>query len=104
MEERCLLLLFQVPSFVELEIFPLSSEQETALVAEGVVQLTCGGYQFATKVCSYCIVTCHMVPSIELNKQMTVVQLHTQNGGVVSGFPSTVRFTFGYVRYCIRSI
>ena len=26
-EEGCLLLLFQVPSFVELEIFPLSSEQ-----------------------------------------------------------------------------
>ena len=71
-EEGCLLLLFQVPSFVELEIFPLSSEQERALVAEGVVRLTCGGYQFATKVCSYCIVTCHTVPSIELNNQMTV--------------------------------
>ena len=23
---------------------------------------------------------------------------------IVSGFPSTVRFTFGYVRYCIRFI
>ena len=61
-EEGCLLLLFQVPSFVELEIFPLSSEQERALVAEGVERLTCGGYQFVAKVCSYCMVTCHMVP------------------------------------------
>ena len=26
------------------------------------------------------------------------------NGGVVSRFPSTVCFTFGYIRYCIRSI
>ena len=34
----------------------------------------------------------------------TAVFLATQNGGVVSRFPSTVRFTFGYVRYCIRSI
>ena len=28
----------------------------------------------------------------------------TQNCGIVSGFPSTVSFTFGYVKYCIRSI
>ena len=34
----------------------------------------------------------------------TAFFLATQNGGVVSGFPSTVRFTFAYVRYCIRSI
>ena len=34
----------------------------------------------------------------------TAVFLATQNGGIVSGFPSTVCFTFGYVRYCIRSI
>ena len=33
----------------------------------------------------------------------TAVFFATQNGGVVSGFPSTVRFTFGYMRYCIRS-
>ena len=32
------------------------------------------------------------------------VFLATQNGSVVSGILSTVRFTFGYVRYCIRSI
>ena len=58
-EEGCLQLIFQVPSFVQQEIFPLSSEQESALAAEGVIRLTCGDYQFAAKVCSYCIVTCH---------------------------------------------
>ena len=52
-EEGCLQLIFQVPSFVQQEIFPLSSEQERALTAEGVIRLTCGDYQFATKVCSY---------------------------------------------------
>ena len=58
-EEGCLQLIFQVPSFVQQEIFPLSSEQERALAAEGVIRLTCGDYQFAAKVCSYCTVTCH---------------------------------------------
>ena len=52
-EEGCLQLTFQVPLFVQLEIFPLSSEQERALVAEGVVRLTCGDYQFTAKVCSF---------------------------------------------------
>ena len=58
-EEECLQLIFQVPSFVQQEIFPLSSEQERALTAEGVIRLTCGDYQFAAKVCSHCVVTCH---------------------------------------------
>ena len=44
-------LIFQVPSFVQQEIFPLSSEQESALAAEGVIRLTCGDYQFTAKVC-----------------------------------------------------
>ena len=52
-EEGCLQLIFQVPSFVQQEIFPLSSEQESALAAEGVTKLTCGEYQFAAKVCRY---------------------------------------------------
>ena len=56
-EEGCLQLIFQVPSFVQQEIFPLSTEQESALAAEGVIRLTCGDYQFAAKVCSYCVVT-----------------------------------------------
>ena len=66
-EEGCLQLIFQVASFVQQEIFPLSSEQESSLAEEGVITLTCGDYQFTAKVCkclsgkvcSYCIVTCH---------------------------------------------
>ena len=50
-EEGCLKLIFQVPSFVQEKIFPLSREQERALAAEGVIRLTCGDYQFAPKVC-----------------------------------------------------
>ena len=58
-EEGCLQLIFQVPSFVQQEIFPLSSEQESALAAEGVIRLTCGDYKFPAKVYIYCVVTCH---------------------------------------------
>ena len=53
-EEGCLQLIFQVPSFVQQKIFPLSSEQKSALAAEGVIRLTCGDYQFTAKVCCYC--------------------------------------------------
>ena len=45
-EKGCFQLTFQVPSFVQQEIFPLSREQERALKAEGVIKLTCGEYQF----------------------------------------------------------
>ena len=48
--EGCFQLTFQVPLFVKEEIFPLSSEQERALVAEGVIKLTCGNYEFVAKV------------------------------------------------------
>ena len=49
-EEGCLQLIFQVPSFVQQKIFQLSSEEENALVAEGVIRLTCGDYQFAASL------------------------------------------------------
>ena len=52
MEEGCFQVMFQVPSFVQQEIFPLSSEQERALVAEKVIKLTCGDYEFVAKVCA----------------------------------------------------
>ena len=39
-------LTFQVPSFVQQEILPLSREREMALEEEGVIQLTCGEYKF----------------------------------------------------------
>ena len=57
-EEGCLQLIFQVPSFVQQEIFPLSSEQESDLAAKCVIRLICGDYLFDAKVCSYCAVTC----------------------------------------------
>ena len=50
-EKGCFRLLFQVPSFVQQEIFPLSREQERALAAEGVISLTCGEYQFQVSIC-----------------------------------------------------
>ena len=51
-EEGCLQIIFQVPTFVQQKIYPLSSEQKNALVAEGVIRLTCGNYQSAAKVCT----------------------------------------------------
>ena len=42
----CVELLFQVPPFVEEDIFPLSVEQERLLTAVGVTRLTCGSYRF----------------------------------------------------------
>ena len=40
-------LIFQIPLFVQKEIFPLSNTQEADLAALGVVQLSCGDYQFS---------------------------------------------------------
>ena len=42
----CVQLMFQVPSFVQQEIFPLSKEQEKTLSAVSVVSLTCGSTSF----------------------------------------------------------
>ena len=58
-EEGCLQLIFQVSSFVQQEIFPLSSKQEDALAVEGVIRLTCGDYQFVAKVCILYCESCH---------------------------------------------
>ena len=40
------LLTFQIPTCLQIEIFPLSSAQKVDLAALGVVQLSCGDYQF----------------------------------------------------------
>ena len=48
-DKGCFQLMFQVPTFVQQAIFPLSREQEKALVAMGVIKLTCGEYQFKVK-------------------------------------------------------
>ena len=49
-DKGCLQLMFQVPEFVQQEIFPLSGEQEVSLAAMGVIRLTCGKYQFLVKL------------------------------------------------------
>ena len=53
-DKGCFQLMFQVPSFVQHEICPLSREQEMALAAMGVIKFTCGEYQFLVKlfICS----------------------------------------------------
>ena len=45
-DKGCFQLMFQVPSFVQHEIFPLSREQEKALAAMDVIELMCGEYHF----------------------------------------------------------
>ena len=45
-EKGCIQLTFQVPSFVQQKIFPLSREQERALKTRSTIKLTCGEYQF----------------------------------------------------------
>ena len=49
-DKGCLQLMFQVPVFVQQEIFPLSERQEESLAAMGVIRLTCGEYQFLVKL------------------------------------------------------
>ena len=49
-DEGCIQLTFQVPSFVQEKVFPLSKEQEKALAAMGVMELTCGEYQFLVRL------------------------------------------------------
>ena len=45
-DKGCVELLFQVPSFVEEDIFPLQVEQERSLASIGVSRLTCGRYSY----------------------------------------------------------
>ena len=45
----CYELIFQVPSLVESDVFPLSADQEAALKALHVLFLTCGGYKFFSR-------------------------------------------------------
>ena len=45
-------LTFQIPLSVQQSIFPVSGDQEAALIKSGVVQLSCGIYQFTKQVYS----------------------------------------------------
>ena len=55
-DKGCFQLMFQVPSFVRHEIFPLCRNQEVTLAAMGVIKLICGQYQFLVSVSN-----CHCV-------------------------------------------
>ena len=52
-DKGCIQLTFQVPLFVQHEIFPLSREQERALSAIDVIKLICGKYQFLVSCVLY---------------------------------------------------
>ena len=56
-EKGCIKLTFQIPHFVEQQLFPLTSEQESGLVQMGVTRLSLvsGNYKYPNKVC-------HIVP------------------------------------------
>ena len=60
-DKGCLQLMFQVPEFVQQEIFPLSGEQEESLAAMGVIRLTCGEYQFLVKLSILVKLYCHYI-------------------------------------------
>lgn len=59
-EKGCIRLTFQTPHFVKQQLFPLTSEQEQALVQLNVTNLTCGDYEFPTEVCYTPLVTCNL--------------------------------------------
>lgn len=48
--EGCVQFTFQIPSFIKEAIFPLSPEQERALLDERVVELECDEYKFSKEV------------------------------------------------------
>ena len=52
-DKGCFRLMFQVPSFVQHKIFPLSKGQEEALVAIGVIKVTCDQYQFLVNLSEF---------------------------------------------------
>ena len=49
-DKGCFQLMFQVPSSVQLRIFPLSREQEKTITEMGVIRLTCGQYQLLVRL------------------------------------------------------
>ena len=49
-EKGCFQLTFQLPSFAQQYIFPMSRKQKKALAAMNVIELTCGEHQFLVKI------------------------------------------------------
>ena len=56
------------------------------------------GYQYCKTNGGHCTPACTQV----ITESCVFGLYNVQNGGVVSGFPSTVRFTFGYMRCYVR--
>ena len=54
-------LVFIIPDFIPVIIFPLSADQESALQELGVTQLDCGDYHFRAKVCLCDLIMYHKV-------------------------------------------
>ena len=52
-DKGCFRLMFQIPSFIQQKIFPLSRHQEMILEYVHVIKLTCGEYQFLVNFCLY---------------------------------------------------
>ena len=59
-DKGCFQLMFQVPTYVQQKIFPLSKEQKKALAAMGVIKLTRGEYQFLVKMFMFLFVYCKL--------------------------------------------
>jgi hypothetical protein len=64
-------LTFQIPVFVQEDIFPLSIDQKRALAGLGVVHLSCGDYHFTNEVATYL----HLI-SIFMYQPFNVVEIH----------------------------
>ena len=55
-DKGCLQMIFQVPSFVQNKVFPLSRVQERALAAVSVISLTCGEYHLLVSLFCHCTI------------------------------------------------
>ena len=49
-ENGCVQLILMVPSYIPDAVFPLTTEQETAMKEMGVLDLQCGTYHFSCQV------------------------------------------------------
>lgn len=60
-ENGCVQLTFLVPNHIPAALFPLSTEQEVAMMKMGVFDLKCGSYHFACQVNTVCVLCAHNV-------------------------------------------
>ena len=53
-EKGCVQVTFMVPNHIPAAVFPLSTEQETAMMKMGVIDIHCESYHFSCQVCTQC--------------------------------------------------